>query len=125
MKKNLLLSKISAKLTKVLEVPLCAKTLLQYYSFLTSNRIIIMAYYRTIDGVKYDGELLKAAEDAVAKDGSINMAEAEKLLEEVKDGNNYTDIEKGTMAYIRENFKWDEDADEWFRAAIRKWAANK
>ena len=84
-----------------------------------------MGYYRTIDGVKYDGELLKAAEDAVAKDGSINMAEAEKLLAEVKDGNNYTDIEKETMAYIRDNFDWDEEADKWFRAEIRKWAANK
>ena len=84
-----------------------------------------MSYYRTIDGVKYDGELLKAAEDAVAKDGSINLTEAERLLAEVKDGNNYTDIEKATMSYIRENFKWDEDADQWFRAEIRKWASNK
>ena len=86
-----------------------------------------MGYYRTIDGVKYDGELLKAAEDAVAGkgDGRISLKDAELLLEQVKDGNSYTDIEKETMSYIRDNFKWTDEADEWFRTEIRKWAANK
>ena len=29
------------------------------------------------------------------------------------------------MAYIRDNYKWTEEADEWFRTEIRKWAASK
>ena len=86
-----------------------------------------MGYYKTIDGVKYDAELIEAAETAVAGqgDGKISVKDAEDLLAKVKDGNSYTDIEKATMAYIRENFKWTEKADEWFRAEIRKWASTK
>ena len=86
-----------------------------------------MSYYKTIDGKKYDGELIEAAEKAVAGrgDGRISMEDAQMLLEKVKDGDTYTDIEKDTIAYIRDNFKWTEQADEWFRTEIRKWAATK
>ncbi len=86
-----------------------------------------MGYYKTIDGVKYDAELLEAAEKAVAGrgDGRISLEDAQDLLEKVKDGDTYTDVEKATMAYIRDNFKWTEQADEWFRTEIRKWAATK
>ncbi len=86
-----------------------------------------MGYYKTIDGVKYDADLIEAAEKAVAGqgDGKISFEDAQVLLEKVKDGDTYTDVEKATMAYIRENFKWTEKADEWFRAEIRKWAATK
>ena len=86
-----------------------------------------MGYYKTIDGNKYDGELLEAADKAVAGrgDGRISMEDAKDLLEKVKDGNSYTDIEKATMAYVRENYKWTEEADKWFRSEIRKWASEK
>ena len=86
-----------------------------------------MGYYKEIDGKKYDGELLELAEKLVQGqgDGRLSMADAEKLLAEVKDAGKYTDIEKDTMEYIRENFKWTEEADEWFRTEIRKWAATK
>jgi hypothetical protein len=89
--------------------------------------LYIMSYYKTINGVKYDGELLEAAENAVKGkgDGRISLADAKDLLEKVMDGNSYTDIEKQTMEYIRENFKWTDEADEWFRTEIRKWAAKK
>lgn len=86
-----------------------------------------MGYYKTIDGVKYDGELLELAEKltAGANDGRISKADAGELLEAVKDGNSYTDIEKATVKYIRDNYKWTDAADEWFRTEIRKWAASK
>ena len=86
-----------------------------------------MGYYKTIDGVKYDGELIEVAEKAVAGkgDGRISLDDAKKILEEVMDGNSYTDIEKATMEYIRDNFKWTDEADNWFRTEIRKWAASK
>ena len=86
-----------------------------------------MSYYKTIDGIKYDAALLEAAEEAVKGrgDGRISMADAKDLLEKVKDGNSYSDVEKATMKYIRENFKWTDEADEWFRTEIRKWAATK
>ncbi len=84
-------------------------------------------YYKVIDGVKYDKRLLEAADEAVKGkgDGRISLADAKKLLPEVTDGGRYTDIEKATMAYIRDNYKWTKEGDDWFRTEIRKWAANK
>jgi DNA-directed RNA polymerase subunit F len=86
-----------------------------------------MSYYKEIDGKKYDKALLEAADLAIKGrgDGRISMEDAKDLLEKVKDGDSYTDIEKDTVAYIRDNYKWTEEADEWFRTEIRKWAATK
>jgi len=86
-----------------------------------------MGYYKTIHGKKYDGELLDLAERLTAggKDQRISKDDAALILDAVKDGNSYTDIEKNTVAYIRENFNWTEAADEWFRTEIRKWASTK
>ncbi|MFM1930702.1 MAG: hypothetical protein RL226_5 [Bacteroidota bacterium] len=86
-----------------------------------------MSYYKTIDGKKYDGELIELAEKLTAGsgDGRISKEDAAQLLDAVKDGDSYTDIEKDTMSYIRDNYKWTEAADEWFRTEIRKWAATK
>ena len=86
-----------------------------------------MSYYKTIDGNKYDGELIELADKLTAGggDGRISMADAEKIYEAVKDGNSYTDIEKDTVAYLRDNYKWTDAADEWFRSEVRKWAATK
>jgi len=86
-----------------------------------------MSYYKTIDGKKYDGAIIELAESmtAGAGDGRISKEDAAKLLAEVKDGGSYTDIEKDTMEYVRDNFKWTESADDWFRTEIRKWAASK
>jgi hypothetical protein len=47
------------------------------------------------------------------------------LFEVVQDESAYTDIEKDTVKYVRDNFKRTDAADESFRTAIRKWAANK
>jgi len=60
-----------------------------------------------------------------AGDGRISKADAAELLAAVKDGNSYTDTEKDTMKYIRDNYNWTDAADEWFRDEIRKWAATK
>lgn len=86
-----------------------------------------MGYYKEINGKKYDKELLELSEELVKGrgDGRISLADAEKLLAAVKDGAKYTDIEKATMSYIRDNFKWTDEADKWFRTEIRKWAASK
>ncbi|MCS6824082.1 MAG: hypothetical protein NZ529_07270 [Cytophagaceae bacterium] len=86
-----------------------------------------MSYYKIIDGKKYDAQLIELADKAVAGagDGRISLADAKTLLEAVKDGNEYTDIEKDTMKYIRDHYKWTPEADEWFRSQIAKWAATK
>ncbi len=80
-------------------------------------------YYRNIEGVKYDKGLLDAADKAVAGrgDGRISLEDAESLLKAVKDGNAYTDVEKATVKYIRDNYKWTDEADAWFRKEINLW----
>lgn len=86
-----------------------------------------MGYYKTIDGVNYDGDLIELAAKLTsgAGDGRISQADAEKLFDAVKDADSYTDVEKGTVKYLRENYKWTDTADEWFRDEVRKWAATK
>ena len=85
------------------------------------------SYYKTIDGKHYDREMLEIADEAVAGagDGRISVEDAQKLLGAVQDANKYTDIEKATMKYIRENYKFTYAANQWFRTEIRKWAATK
>lgn len=86
-----------------------------------------MSYYKIIDGKKLDGRLLDMAEVAVngAGDGRISRADADQLIQSVRDGGTYTDVEKDTMEYIRDQFNWTEGADEWFRAEIARWAVTK
>ena len=85
------------------------------------------SYYKVIDGHEYDRHMLEIADAAVAGqgDGRISKKDAEKLLTAVKDANNYTDVEKATMKYIRDNYQFTKGADEWIRTEIRKWAATK
>jgi len=85
------------------------------------------SYYKTIDGVKYDRELLELADKLTEGqgDGRLSVDDAKQLYEEVADGDSYTDIEKDTVKYLRENYKWTDAADDWFRTEIRKWAATK
>ncbi|MCZ6558533.1 MAG: LysM peptidoglycan-binding domain-containing protein [SAR324 cluster bacterium] len=82
-------------------------------------------YYRVIDGKRYDDQIIRIAEEAVAgrRDGRISLEDAERLLAAVKDANKYTDIEKSTMRYVRERFRFTPAADRWFRREIRSWAA--
>ena len=84
-------------------------------------------YYKTIDGKDYDREMLEIADEAVAGagDGRISIENAQKLLGAVKDANKYTDIEKATMKYIRDNYKFTDASDQRFRTEIQKWAGTK
>ncbi len=84
-------------------------------------------YYKEINGKKYDGKLIDLATQLIKGrgDGRISLDDAKKLLAAVKDSSAYTDIEKETMHYIRDHYKFTPESDEWFRTEIRKWAATK
>ncbi len=81
------------------------------------------SYYKTINGVDYDKAILDLAETSAAGqgDGRISMGDAEKLFAAVKDGNAYTDVEKKSMAYVRDNYKFTDEADTWFRNKVNAW----
>lgn len=84
-------------------------------------------YYVEMDGVKCDRKLIELADGAVAGkgDGRISIDDAKALFAAVQDNDTYTDVEKNTMAYIRENYKFTVEADAWFRTEVRKWAGTK
>jgi len=83
------------------------------------------SYYRMIEGKKYKNEPITMAEVSVKGqgDGRISKSDAEKIFAVISDGHQYTEVEKNTMKYIRDNFKWTEQADELFRHEVRVWAA--
>jgi hypothetical protein len=83
------------------------------------------SYYKVIDGKKFDREMLEIADRATAGqgDGRISIEDARLLIGAVKDGGRYTDVEKETMAHIRDNYRFTDEADAWFRDEIRRWAA--
>jgi outer membrane protein OmpA-like peptidoglycan-associated protein len=85
------------------------------------------AYYKKIKGKNYDKKLLDLADISTSGkgDGRISTDDAKALLTVVKDGNEYSDIEKRTVEYIRDNYSFTKSADEYFRTEIRKWAATK
>lgn len=82
------------------------------------------SYYRTISGKQYDNELLEIAEKATKRSKApIGKNIAKTLFDAIKDGGDYTEVEKRTVKYIRDNFKFSPEADEYLRSEIRKWAA--
>lgn len=84
-----------------------------------------ISYYKQIDGKRYKAAILVEADEAVAGagDGRISKADAEKIFATISDGHTYTQVEKDTMHYIREHYKWTPEADELFRRKVRSWAA--
>jgi outer membrane protein OmpA-like peptidoglycan-associated protein len=85
------------------------------------------AYYIVIRGKKYDRRMVELADGLTQGrgDGRISINDAKNLLRVVKDANNYSDTEKRTMEYIRRNYRFTKEGDEFFRTEIRKWAASK
>jgi hypothetical protein len=86
---------------------------------------MFMEYYKQVDGKKLDGRLLEIADQSVrgSGDGRISKHDAEKLLAAVIDGNIYTAIEKETVQFIHNNFKWTDAAWDWFNEQLRVWKA--
>ncbi len=74
-----------------------------------------MSYYKVIDGQKYDAALLEKAESLTQGrgDGRISNEDARALFQDIKDGPGITAIERGTIIYLLNTFKWTEKAKEW------------
>lgn len=72
--------------------------------------------YVTIDGEKYEKELLDLAKEHTTGqgEGKISKDEAADLIKSAKDGSQVTDIEKNTLKYIRANFDFTDAAAKQF-----------
>ena len=84
-----------------------------------------MSYYEIIKEVKMDKGIIDAAKEAVAGrgDGRVSLDDAKVILEKVKDGNQYTAIERMTVGYVLQNFNWTDEAEEWFTKELDRWSA--
>lgn len=85
------------------------------------------SYYKQIDRVKYSAELLEIADGLVAGkgDGRISADDAAALFDKLAKDGKYTDLEKTTIAYIRDNYNWTDAGDTALRFAVRVWAAER
>ena len=85
------------------------------------------SFYKQINGVRYSRRLLDWADDAVEGkgDGRISITDAKELLKLLTSDNRYSDLEKKTVAFIRENYKWTEAGDAFLQGAIEAWMSSR
>lgn len=71
-----------------------------------------MPYYKQIDNVKYDRNLLSAALKIMSEDRNLQISEEniKILCNMTKDGGKITDCEKDTLNYIKNNYDLTTDA---------------
>ena len=81
--------------------------------------------FKYINGKKYDRELLEVAEELTTKKEEITLEGSKQLFHKITDYDDYTQIEKQTVAYIRKKYKFTPEANNWLRTEIRSWAATK
>ena len=76
--------------------------------------------YVTIDGVKYEKELLDLAEKHTTgkNEGQISKDEAAELINSAKDGVKVTEIELATLKYIRTQYPFTDAAAADFDRAL-------
>lgn len=78
--------------------------------------------YVTIDGKKYEKELLDLAKAHTTGrgEGKISKDEAADLIKSAQDGTSVTDTEMATLKYIRETFDFTDAAATFFDAEVAK-----
>ena len=78
--------------------------------------------YQSIDGVKYEKELLDLAiaHTTGSGEGKLSKDEVADLFKSANDGQGVTDTEKLTLDYIRKNFEFTEAAARDFDEAFAK-----
>ncbi len=72
--------------------------------------------YVTIDGEKYEKELLELAKKHTTGvgEGKLSKDEVADLFKSAADGQGVTEIEKNTLSYIRTNFVFTDAAAKDF-----------
>lgn len=78
--------------------------------------------YTTIDGEKYEKELLDLATKLTTGrgEGKISKEEAAELFKSASDGKGVTETELKTLKYIRKAFLFTDSAAAYFDAEIKK-----
>ncbi len=86
-----------------------------------------VSYYKIINGKRYDRQMLKVVEEAVAgQDGKpVSLEHAKRLYKTLIDGNRITKIERETLAYIEDNFTFESEAEKWLKRQVAAWDKKK
>ena len=79
----------------------------------------------SVDGKKYDKELMNLVISITKDKKEINLEDSKKIFTKIRDYNDYTKIEKQTVAYVRKKYKFTSEANKWLRTEIRKEAATR
>ncbi|MEM7038790.1 MAG: hypothetical protein AAF570_17550 [Bacteroidota bacterium] len=81
-----------------------------------------MPEYKTIKGVKYDKPLLEAADKLVAGmgDGRISFDDAKELWAVAFEDGKVTVVERRTILYIFDNYKWTDKAKGFMEGKLFK-----
>ncbi len=78
-----------------------------------------------VGGKEYDKELMNLVGSLTKNKKEINLEDSKKIFSRISDYNDYTKIEKQTVAYIRKKYKFTTEANKWLRTEIRKEAATR
>ena len=78
--------------------------------------------YQSIDGVKYEKELLDLAKKHTTGkgEGKLSKDEVADLFRSANDGQGVTETEKRTLEYIRKNYVFTDAAAKDFDEAFAK-----
>lgn len=76
------------------------------------------SFYKIIDGIKYDRELLEQVE-IVSADGQVSWREAKQLFEDAQDGKGLTGTEKDTLSYALKTFKFTDKARAYLEKQLK------
>jgi len=79
-------------------------------------------YYKTVDGVRYDKQLLEAGEESQKSGATISIAEAKEIWEMAKDSAGITKIERRTLDYLLKELKFTPAAKMWVLGEMGKTA---
>ncbi|MBX2873839.1 MAG: hypothetical protein KTR30_17120 [Saprospiraceae bacterium] len=71
-----------------------------------------MTYYKTINGIKYDRELLELT-DQLTQHRPIDLVTIKQIWAEVSDGGQITPTEKITLHYIQHLYPISQEAQNW------------
>ena len=79
-------------------------------------KILTMAYYKIINGIRYDRALLDAADSYTKGRGEwqISLQEIQSLYTIATDAKTVTETEWRTLRYIVQNYPLTESAQKWF-----------
>ena len=80
-------------------------------------------YYKHIDNVKYDKNLLIETEISIngQGDGRISIIDCDNLFKKICDKSMITKVEYRTIFYILRNYKFTEGAYDYFLEKLSKY----